>query len=100
MDKENYSSKLTTLFAQYFESVSTRKPDEQLKNRIQGFIQAGEVLSVISRDQSTQIMEDAHFNVFGESITERKSKKEAFKKALKVRDDSYFEIPAYERQKS
>jgi hypothetical protein len=98
MDKENYIDKLTALFTLYFESVSTRKPDKKLKNRIQGFIQAGEVLSVINREQSAQIMEGAHFHVFGENITERKSKKEAFKVALKTRDDSYFEIPAFERQ--
>jgi hypothetical protein len=43
-------------------------------------------------------MEEAHLQVFDESINERKSKKEAFKEALKSRDDSYFEIPAFERK--
>jgi hypothetical protein len=43
-------------------------------------------------------MEAAHLHVFGESINERKSKKAAFKEALKARDDSYFEIPAFERK--
>jgi len=98
MDKKNYTDKLNLLFIQYFESVASRKPDEALKHRIQGFIQAGEVLLVISREQSTQTMEAAHLHVFGESINERKSKKAAFKEALKARDDSYFEIPAFERK--
>ncbi len=97
MDNKTFTDKLTSLFTQYFESVLARKPDTELKNRIQGFIQAGELLSVIDREQSAQIMEGAHVHVFGESISERKSKKEAFKEALKSRDDSYFEIPAYER---
>lgn len=97
MDNKTFTDKLASLFTQYFETALARKPDTELKNRIQGFIQAGELLSVINREQSAQIMESAHFHVFGESINERKSKKEAFKKALKSRDDSYFEIPAYER---
>lgn len=97
MDNKTYTDKLTSLFTQYFESVLARKPDTELKNRIQGFIQAGELLSVINREQSAKIMEDSHLHVFGESISERKSKKEAFKEALKSRDNSYFEIPAYER---
>ena len=97
MDNKTYTDKLTSLFIQYFETVSARKPDIELKNRIQGFIQAGELLSVINREQSAKIMESAHLHVFDESISERKSKKEAFKEALKSRDDSYFEIPTYER---
>ena len=97
MDNKTFTDKLTSLFTQYFETVLARKPDTKLKNRIQGFIQAGELLSAINRDQSAQVMEDAHLHVFGESISERKSKKEALKEALKSRDDSYFEIPAYER---
>ena len=97
MNNETYTDKLTKLFTQYFESVLVRKADVELKSRIQGFIQAGELLSVINREQSAQVMEGSHFQVFGESISDRKSKKEAFKEALKSRDDSYFEIPAYER---
>jgi len=97
MDKNTYTDKLISLFTEYFETVLSRKPDVELKNRIQGFIQAGELLSVINREQSAQIMENVHLQVFGETISERKSKKEAFKEALKSRDDSYFDIPAYER---
>ncbi|GHE81818.1 hypothetical protein [Thalassotalea profundi] len=99
MNEHTYINKLSALFTQYFESVSTRVPDRELKNRIQGYIHAGEVLSIINREHSTQIMEEAHFQVFGENINERKNKKVAFKEALKTRDDSYFDIPAYERQK-
>ncbi|MFD2165179.1 hypothetical protein ACFSJY_02790 [Thalassotalea euphylliae] len=97
MDSKAFTDKLTFLFIQYFESVLARKPDTELKSRIQGFIQAGELLSVINREQSAKIMENAHLHVFDESINERKSKKKAFKEALKSRDESYFEIPAYER---
>ncbi|GHE84420.1 hypothetical protein [Thalassotalea profundi] len=97
MDQQSYLTQLDMLFTQYFKSILTKTPDNELKYRIQGFIQAGETLSIISRNQSTQIMEDAHLQVFGESIDERKSKKRAFKEALKARDESYFEMPAYER---
>ena len=42
----------------------------------------------------------AHFQVFGESIETRKSRKVSLKEAVARGDDDFINIPAYERNSS
>ena len=44
-------------------------------------------------------MEKAHYEVFGETIASRKSRKTCLKEAIARGDDDYINIPAYERNK-
>ena len=44
-------------------------------------------------------MEEAHFEVFNESIAARKKRKANLKQAIEKGDDSYINIPALERLK-
>lgn len=97
MDITRYNQTLTDCFVRYFQSVQIGSTDVELKLRIQGFIQAGEALAIINKERANDIMEQAHFSVFGLTIVQRQDKKSAFKKALKERDENYFELPAYER---
>lgn len=97
MDIQIYNQTLTQLFVQYFEKLKSGDRNDTLKFRIQGFIQAGETLGIISKLDANKVMESTHISVFGVSIEERKSKKDAFKTALKERDDKYFQLPPNQR---
>lgn len=44
-------------------------------------------------------MEDAHFEIFGDSVESRKSRKASLKEAIAKGDDDLIDIPAYERSR-
>ncbi|MGJ8692111.1 MAG: hypothetical protein ACSHW0_06480 [Thalassotalea sp.] len=96
-NKINYLSKLEKQFYQHFTLVKKQTPDHDLKLRMQGYINAGQVLGVITSADAEAIMEQQHQVVFGESIEARKTAKQQFKNAVKTRDESFFELPAIER---
>lgn len=68
---------------------------------MQGFINAGEFLAVITRAEAIELMDEAHFSVFGVTNDQRKARKAAFTE-LKTAvnndsENSFFDIPAIER---
>ena len=68
------------------------------KYRAQGFMRAGELMGLISKEQGQALIADLHFQVFGETIDERTTRKRKLN-ALKESDpDAYIEIPAIERR--
>ena len=76
---------------------SVTKVDDALKHRIQGFINAGEFLNLLSREEAISIINKAHIAVFGITKEQRKAHSEAIKAVIKGGDDSVFDIPAVER---
>lgn len=86
-------AQFTTIF-----TLSLQKKDNSAARlRTQGFIQAGELLAVCERHEVQQLMEQAHFDVFGCSIAERQPEKTRRAQALKNGDDDYFDEPACNR---
>ncbi|MBY5992419.1 hypothetical protein [Ferrimonas balearica] len=79
-----------------FERARCGDSEELDKARTQGFIRAGEFMGLIERAESLQMMEEAHFQVFGESIAERQRRK-AILKSAREGDYSLFDIPPSER---
>ncbi|AXT38388.1 hypothetical protein D1814_06730 [Alteromonas sp. BL110] len=74
------------------------KKVEAEKYRVQGFMHAGEVIGLISKEQGKALIADLHMEVFGETINERAQRKRKLD-ALKESDlDAYFAIPAIERR--
>lgn len=72
MNIENkYINGLNNLFVSYFELIKANSIDLALKQRIQGYIQAGEISELISREEAVKLMENIHYSVLGESIDER-----------------------------
>ncbi|GHG76904.1 hypothetical protein GCM10010919_32130 [Alishewanella longhuensis] len=75
------------------------KDNHEQRLRTQGFIHAGELLQLCSRQQVQQLMEKVHIEVFGISIAERKPSAQARRQqALQLGDYAYFEEPAFNRQ--
>lgn len=91
--KDKFIDGLSTLYAEHFTRVKTDSISPELMNRIQGYIKAGEVMNLFTQEQALLLMEDAHFAVFGESITQRKTRKNERKIAYQNNDDDYFDIP-------
>ncbi|NQY87974.1 MAG: hypothetical protein HRT51_09535 [Colwellia sp.] len=101
MNKENFKHECSQQLTGYFQLLHKNKLDTGLKHRVQGFINAGEFLQVITRAEAIQLMDDAHLSVFGVTNEQRKVRKaaiSALKKAVKNgNEDSIFEIPAIKR---
>ena len=74
------------------------KKVEAEKYRVQGFMHAGEVIGLISKEEGKALIADLHMEVFGETVNERAQRKRKLE-ALKESDlDAYFAIPAIERR--
>ncbi len=74
------------------------KPDDKKKHRAEGFLYAIRMAGLISSDEATRIIEEVHYQVFGESVEQRKERKDALR-ILKAEDpDAYFAIPTIERK--
>lgn len=99
MDKKIFVDSCYVQLLSVFEKAKTHQKDDKQKHRLEGYIQAGKVMGVISGEEAITLMEDAHFEIFGESIESRKSRKANIKEAVARGDDNYISIPAYERNR-
>lgn len=87
----------TQLVSLYKVSKDGKKVEAE-KYRVQGFMHAGEVMGLISKEEGKALIADLHMEVFGETINERAQRKRKLE-ALKESDlDAYFAIPAIERR--
>lgn len=100
MNKQEYLNNCYEQLLQIFQLAKSHQKDDKLKFRTEGFIHAGKCLGVISQEDAIKVMEQAHFEVFNESISTRKNRKANLKEAIARGDDTYINIPAYERSKS
>ena len=82
-----------------FQKAKNYQKDDKQKYRLEGYIQAGKVIGLISNKDAATVMENAHFGVFNETIEARRKRKATLHEALLRGDDSYTNIPAYERNK-
>lgn len=97
MDKAKFTQECHRQLLEHFALVKIQKVDEAMKHRIQGFINAGEFLNIVNRDEALGIIDEAHHEIFGMTKEQRKARKEALKSVLKSDDFSVFDTPALER---
>jgi len=95
--RSQFLQALALQFSDIFEGRKNHKNVTEQKLRTQGFIQAGELLHICSRDDIQQLMEQIHQQVFGQSIAERQQQQNARQQAIADGDFDYFEQPAWER---
>lgn len=89
---------LESQFRNLFQASKAGKDNHEQRLRAQGFIHAGELLQLCSRQQVQQLMEKVHLEVFGVSIAERKPSPQVRRQqALQLSDYAYFEEPAFNR---
>jgi hypothetical protein len=99
MNKQEYLDCCQQQLVKIFNLAKNHIKDDKQKYRVEGFIHAGKSLGIISHDEAINVMEKAHFDVFGESIDSRKNRKASLKEAVARGDDNFINIPAYERLK-
>lgn len=97
MNKEEYVDSCREQLVKIFNFAKNHTKDDKQKFRTEGFIQAGKVLGMITHEDAIDVMEKAHFDVFGESMASRKNRKASLKEAIARGDDNFINIPAYER---
>lgn len=97
MNKEKYLDSCREQLVKIFNPAKNHTKDDKQKFRTEGFIQAGKVLGMITNEDAIDVMEKAHFDVFGESMDSRKNRKASLKEAVARGDDNFINIPAYER---
>ena len=99
MNKSEFIEYSHLQLKQVFMSVKEGTPDDKLKHRTEGFMLAGEKLGVITRADASNLIEKAHFEIFGESSSQRAERKKSLSELKESSPDEYFDIPAIERRK-
>lgn len=98
LQKDLFLITLEAQFRDLFQASKAGKDNSEQRLRAQGFIHAGELLQLCSRQQVQQLMEKVHLEVFGISIADRKPSAQARRQqALQLGDYAYFEEPAFNR---
>ena len=97
-EKQTFIDACTTQLLILYKASKDGKKVEAEKYRVQGFMHAGELMGLISKEEGKALIADLHIQVFGETIDERAQRKRKLD-ALKESDlDAYFAIPAIERR--
>lgn len=97
MDKQSFISACNAQLILVFEKAKNHQRDDKQKHRTEGFINAGVTLGLISNEEANAMLDQTHFEVFGESIASRKVRKASIKEAIARGDEDFINIPAYER---
>jgi uncharacterized protein YgfB (UPF0149 family) len=97
MNKEAFKGECKRQLTQHFELLQNNTLDDELKHRVQGFINAGEFLAVISRAEAIALMDETHLAVFGMTHEQRKIRKAEIKAVRNDQKTTVFDIPAVER---
>ena len=97
MDKAKFTQECHRQLLEHFALVKIQKVDEAMKHRIQGFINAGEFLNLVTRDEALGIIDAAHHEIFGITKEQRKARKEEIQNSIKDDDFSVFDEPAIDR---
>lgn len=99
MDKAHFLQHARQELLQVFENSKQYQKDNRQKHRIEGFLYAGQLLGVVTAVEAKALMEEAHFQVFGETTEQRAERKANLLEALQRGDDAYIDIPSYERNR-
>lgn len=67
-----------------------------LESKLNGFIQAGLLIEVVTGDEMQQLIDDCHFSVFGESRSDRRERLNSENSALGRVGDEDSDIPDWD----
>jgi hypothetical protein len=97
-NKIKFSDGLRTLLSEYYGRVEEESAEiTALKNKIDGYIQAGLTLNALSKSELQDLIDQEHMAAFGMTRKQRRIEKKLGKKE-EVRDWSAFDRPAIERK--
>ena len=97
MDKSDYlaeiSNRLTKLFKASKEGYKIPDID---RHRLEGFLHAGIFMQIATPAEMSELLERAHYSVFGKTVQERKAEKSTGWSDIEV-DYGLFDSPTYLR---
>lgn len=98
MNRQAFSDFCFQELLDLFKASQQNQRNERKKHHIEGLLHAGVLMDVFTKGQAQLMMEQAHVEVFGETIEERQQNKTALKQAIAEGNDDYINIPAFIRQ--
>jgi hypothetical protein len=99
MEKKEFIEYCAQQLSQVFTATKQGKPNLKLKHQTEGLLRAGELLDIISREQSAVIIEKTHVDVFGVTPIERAERKKSLQNIKEFSSNDFFDIPAIQRRK-
>lgn len=98
LQQDLFLIKLESQFRDIFQTSKAGRDNSEQRLRAQGFIHAGELLELCTRQQVQQLMERVHLEVFGIHISERQpAEARRRQQALQLGDYDYFDEPVFIR---
>ena len=97
-EQEQFHKECTRRLKRIYRHVLAGDPQPQDEAELRGFMQAGLFMKLTDRQALDDLIEAAHYKIFGESRSERKQKS-ASKPNVSQTDFSMYESPAWERKK-
>jgi hypothetical protein len=91
--KAEVNNRLTKLFRASKEGYKIPDID---RHRLEGFMQAGIFMKIVTPAEMSALMEDVHYSIFGKTIRERKSEKPTNWSDIEI-DYAKFDQPTYLR---
>ena len=97
MDKSDYMAEIRNRLNKIFRaSAEGYKVPDIDRHRLEGFMQAGVFLKIVTPAEMTRLLEEVHYSVFGKTIKERKSEKSESWSDFDINYDK-FDSPTYLR---
>ena len=98
MNRQAFSDFCFRQLVELFTESQQNLHNDRKKHHIEGLLHAGVLMNVFTNGQAQLMMEQAHVEVFGETIEERQQNKTALKQAIADGNDDFIDIPAFIRQ--
>jgi len=99
MNKEKYLSRVENQLRQIFQASKEGYKNSAEKHRLEGFMQAGVIVGLVTNTELNTLMEDVHLTVFGKTIKQRKEERSIHFDDETI-DYSGYEQPTFERKDS
>lgn len=97
-DKARFVDACTTQLMRLYLASKAGKNVDTDKYRVQGFMHAGELMGLLTKEEGKALIADLHIEVFGETIDARADRKRKLNALRESDPDAYLEIPAIERR--
>jgi hypothetical protein len=97
MDESDYLAEISKRLNKLFRAsrAGYKIPDID-RHRLEGFMQAGIFMKIATPAEMSELLEEAHYSVFGKTIKERKSEKSASWSDFDINYDK-FDSPTFLR---
>jgi len=98
MNKEHYISEVEKRLSRIFSaSKDGYKISTVERNRLEGFMQAGVFIGLVTNKELSRLMEDVHISIFDKTIRERKNEQDSHWRDEEI-DYSQYEQPTFGRK--